>query len=190
MYRYLDGVVLGVLSGVLPFGSIFIEMYFVFTSFWAYKIYYVYGFMLLVFGILAIVASCVTIVTVYLQLNMEDYRWYGWFGSSNGLLPWFLSLTPVRKRRCCEIAGIGRAFTSLALPRPMSTSTPSTTLWRAPRTAARGDTRGVIDYGLTGYVYPAGDGLDRMTGFFQIFFYFSYTAVICFGIFVGLGTME
>ena len=33
--------------GILPFGSIFIEMYFIFTSFWAYKIYYVYGFMLL-----------------------------------------------------------------------------------------------------------------------------------------------
>ena len=54
----------------------------------------------------------------------------------------------------------------------------------------RGDKRGVVDYGLIGYVYPVGDGLDRMTGFFQIFFYFSYTAVICFGIFVGLGTIE
>jgi len=72
----------------------------------------------------------------------------------------------------------------------MSTFTPSTTLWRAPRTAVRGDKRGVVDYGLIGYVYPVGDGLDRMTGFFQIFFYFSYTAVICFGIFVGLGTIE
>lgn len=30
------------LSGLLPFGSIFIEMYFVFTSFWNYKYYYVY----------------------------------------------------------------------------------------------------------------------------------------------------
>lgn len=101
MHRYLDGVVLWVLSGVLPFGSIFIEMYFVFTSFWAYKIYYVYGFMLLVFGILAVVASCVTIVTVYLQLNMEDYRWYagrGWASARlAAVVPW---LTPGRQRRC------------------------------------------------------------------------------------------
>lgn len=72
----------------------------------------------------------------------------------------------------------------------MSTSTPSTTLWRAPRTAPRGETRGVIASGLTGYVSPARGGRDRMTGFFQIFFYFSYTAVVCFGIFVGLGTTE
>ena len=39
--------VIVLVGGVLPFGSIFIEMYFIFTSFWAYKIYYVYGFMLL-----------------------------------------------------------------------------------------------------------------------------------------------
>ena len=40
-------VSLGLGVGVLPFGSIFIEMYFVFTSFWNYKFYYVYGFMFL-----------------------------------------------------------------------------------------------------------------------------------------------
>jgi len=62
-------------SGILPFGSIFIEMYFIFTSFWAYKIYYVYGFMLLVFLILAVVTVCVTIVATYFLLNSEDYRW-------------------------------------------------------------------------------------------------------------------
>jgi hypothetical protein len=45
------------LTGVLPFGSIFMEAYFVLTSFWNYKFYYVYGFMLLVFIILAIVTS-------------------------------------------------------------------------------------------------------------------------------------
>ncbi|EPB68012.1 endomembrane protein 70 [Ancylostoma ceylanicum] len=63
------------MGGVLPFGSIFIEMYFIFTSFWAYKIYYVYGFMLLVTIILAIVTVCVTIVCCYFLLNAEDYRW-------------------------------------------------------------------------------------------------------------------
>jgi len=64
------------LSGILPFGSIFIEMYFVFTSFWHYKYYYVYGFMLLVFVILIIVSVCVTIVSTYFLLNAEDWRWY------------------------------------------------------------------------------------------------------------------
>ncbi|XP_063218210.1 transmembrane 9 superfamily member 3 [Bacillus rossius redtenbacheri] len=72
---FMEPGVIVVLGGVLPFGSIFIEMYFIFTSFWAYKIYYVYGFMLLVFIILMIVTVCVTIVCTYFLLNAEDYRW-------------------------------------------------------------------------------------------------------------------
>lgn len=94
---YMEPAIIVLLGGVLPFGSIFIEMYvesndspafpwdyqlilsrcryFIFTSFWAYKIYYVYGFMLLVFTILTVVTVCVTIVCTYFLLNAEDYRW-------------------------------------------------------------------------------------------------------------------
>ena len=72
---YVQPSIIVILAGLLPFGSIFIEMYFVFTSFWAYKIYYVYGFMLLVCLILAIVTICVNIVCTYFLLNSEDYRW-------------------------------------------------------------------------------------------------------------------
>lgn len=84
-----------ILGGILPFGSIFIEMYFVFTSVWHYKYYYVYGFLFLVYVILIIVTVCVTVVSTYLWLfihlfllvaimfdeiryfllNSEDYRW-------------------------------------------------------------------------------------------------------------------
>ncbi|CAF0831508.1 unnamed protein product [Rotaria sp. Silwood1] len=72
---FMEPYVIILASGILPFGSIFIEMYFVFTSFWAYKIYYVYGFMFLVFLILTVVTVCVTIVATYFLLNSEDYRW-------------------------------------------------------------------------------------------------------------------
>lgn len=72
---YMEPYVIVILGGILPFGSIFIEMYFIFTSFWAYKIYYVYGFMLLVFVILMVVTCCVTVVCTYFLLNAEDYRW-------------------------------------------------------------------------------------------------------------------
>ena len=100
-FRFMEPLVIIILGGVLPFGSIFIEMwatqldysvtvyhyldslflfylgrYFIFTSFWAYKIYYVFGFMFLVFLILAIVTVCVTIVCTYFLLNAEDYRWW------------------------------------------------------------------------------------------------------------------
>ncbi|XP_010553598.1 PREDICTED: transmembrane 9 superfamily member 1 [Tarenaya hassleriana] len=72
---YLTPSVVSLMGGLLPFGSIFIEMYFVFTSFWNYKVYYVYGFMLLVFLILVIVTVCVTIVGTYFLLNAENYHW-------------------------------------------------------------------------------------------------------------------
>jgi len=72
---FMEPLVIILVGGILPFGSIFIEMYFIFTSFWAYKIYYVYGFMLLVFLILLTVTVCVTIVCTYFLLNAEDYRW-------------------------------------------------------------------------------------------------------------------
>lgn len=72
---YTSPVAMTVFGGILPFGSIFIEMYFVFTSFWNYKFYYVYGFMLLVYCILICVTLCVTIVSTYFLLNAEDHRW-------------------------------------------------------------------------------------------------------------------
>eukprot|EP00270_Netrium_digitus_P021509 TRINITY_DN921_c0_g1_i1.p1 TRINITY_DN921_c0_g1~~TRINITY_DN921_c0_g1_i1.p1 ORF type:complete len:593 (-),score=100.18 TRINITY_DN921_c0_g1_i1:257-2035(-) len=72
---YLTPWVVSLMGGLLPFGSIFIEMYFIFTSFWNYKVYYVYGFMLLVFLILIIVTICVTIVGTYFLLNAENYHW-------------------------------------------------------------------------------------------------------------------
>ncbi|GAA29282.2 transmembrane 9 superfamily member 3 [Clonorchis sinensis] len=62
-------------TGMLPFGSIFIELYFIFTSFWAYKIYFVFGFTLLVLLLLMAVCSSVSAVGTYFLLNSEDYRW-------------------------------------------------------------------------------------------------------------------
>jgi len=73
---YLRPLAIALGGGLLPFGSIFIEMYFVFTSFWNYKVYYVYGFFLLVFLILLAVTLCVTIVATYFLLNAENYQWH------------------------------------------------------------------------------------------------------------------
>ncbi|KAF0976391.1 hypothetical protein FDP41_004618 [Naegleria fowleri] len=72
---YLSPLSMFLFGGILPFGSIFIELYFVFTSFWNYKFYYVYGFLLLVFLILIVVIACVSIVTTFFLLNSEDWKW-------------------------------------------------------------------------------------------------------------------
>lgn len=72
---YRSPLVVCLLTGFLPFGSIFIETYFIFSSFSTYKFYYVFGFMFAVYVILALTTSCVTIVSTYFLLNSEDHRW-------------------------------------------------------------------------------------------------------------------
>lgn len=64
-----------ILGGVLPFVSISVEVYYIFTSFWNYKFYYVYGFGLLAAILLALTVICISIVSTYFILNSEDYRW-------------------------------------------------------------------------------------------------------------------
>ncbi|KAI8059892.1 hypothetical protein BC940DRAFT_247236 [Gongronella butleri] len=73
---YLEPTALILMGGLLPFAAIFIEVYFIFTSFWTYRIYYVYGFMFLVFVILLLVCSCIALVITYFLLNSEDHRWH------------------------------------------------------------------------------------------------------------------
>ena len=73
---YVWRSVLILAGGVLPFATIFIELYFVFTSFWNYKTYYVFGFMLLVLHILLAVTAAVSVVATYLLLNSEDHHWH------------------------------------------------------------------------------------------------------------------
>jgi len=72
---YLHPAVIMLAGGLLPFGSIFIEIYFIFTSFWNYKVYYVYGFMLLVLILLIMVTSCISICGTYFLLNAENWKW-------------------------------------------------------------------------------------------------------------------
>lgn len=63
------------ISGLLPFGSIFIEIFFIFASIWSYKYYYVYGFLAAMILILIIIQVCVSIVGTYVLLNAENYHW-------------------------------------------------------------------------------------------------------------------
>jgi len=63
------------LAGLLSFGSIFIELYYVLTSLWNYKFYHVYGFLFGVYAILTIVVGMASIIVVYFCLNAENYLW-------------------------------------------------------------------------------------------------------------------
>jgi transmembrane 9 superfamily protein 2/4 len=63
-------------SGMLPFGAAFIELVYILSSFWQGRVYYVFGFLALVYLILFITCAEVSVVMVYLQLCYEDYHWW------------------------------------------------------------------------------------------------------------------
>lgn len=64
------------MGGILPFGAVFIELYFIMSSIWLNKYYFVFGFLFIVFFILIITCSEITIVMIYFQLCNADYRWH------------------------------------------------------------------------------------------------------------------
>ena len=63
-------------GGVLPFGACFVELFFIMSSIWMDQYYYVFGFLLLVYIILLVTCSEISIVLNYFQLCSEDYRWW------------------------------------------------------------------------------------------------------------------
>ncbi|XP_011304608.1 transmembrane 9 superfamily member 2 isoform X1 [Fopius arisanus] len=69
----IPGVVMG---GVLPFGCVFIQLFFILNSLWSSQMYYMFGFLFLVFLILVITCSKTTILLCYFHLCAEDYHWW------------------------------------------------------------------------------------------------------------------
>jgi len=73
---YLSPVPSVLVGGILPFGAIFIELFFIMSNIWLSQVYYVFGFLLLVLVILAITCAEISIVMCYFQLCAEDYNWW------------------------------------------------------------------------------------------------------------------
>lgn len=68
---YMQSVFSVVIGGILPFGAVFIELFFILSSVWLNQFYYVFGFLALVVLILVITCSEISIVLVYFQLCSE-----------------------------------------------------------------------------------------------------------------------
>lgn len=63
------------LVGILPFGAIFVELYFIMNNMWFGKVYYMFGFLFICYGIMIITCAAVTILLVYFLLCSENYHW-------------------------------------------------------------------------------------------------------------------
>ncbi|XP_052181473.1 transmembrane 9 superfamily member 9-like [Diospyros lotus] len=73
---YMNPVFSILIGGILPFGAVFIELFFILTSVWLHQFYYIFGFLFIVFLILIVTCAEITIVLCYFQLCSEDYHWW------------------------------------------------------------------------------------------------------------------
>jgi len=63
-------------GGILPFGAVFTELFFIMSSIWQHQFYYLFGFLALVLCILMVTCAEISIALTYFQLTSEDYRWW------------------------------------------------------------------------------------------------------------------
>ncbi|XP_031479202.1 transmembrane 9 superfamily member 11 [Nymphaea colorata] len=63
-------------AGTLPFGTLFIELFFIMSSLWMGRVYYVFGFLFVVMVLLVVVCAEVSLVLTYMHLCVEDWRWW------------------------------------------------------------------------------------------------------------------
>lgn len=63
-------------AGTLPFGTLFIELFFIMSSIWMGRVYYVFGFLLIVLVLLVVVCAEVSLVLTYMHLCVEDWKWW------------------------------------------------------------------------------------------------------------------
>lgn len=73
---YMNPIFSVLIGGILPFGAVFIELFFILTSIWLQQFYYIFGFLFIVFIILLVTCVEITIVLCYFQLCSEDYLWW------------------------------------------------------------------------------------------------------------------
>lgn len=79
-------------AGTLPFGTLFIELFFIMSSICFGRFYYAFGFLLVVLILLIIVCAEVSVVLTYMHLCVKDWQWWwkSFFASGSIALYMFL----------------------------------------------------------------------------------------------------
>ena len=72
---YLHPATSALAAGVVVFSAVFLEFFFVLSSIWGQRFYYLFGFLVLATAVALATAAEIAVVLCYFQLCAEDYRW-------------------------------------------------------------------------------------------------------------------
>ncbi|CCD27034.1 Tmn2p NDAI_0J01420 [Naumovozyma dairenensis CBS 421] len=72
---YLQTIPASLIGGLFSFGSLSVELYFVYTSLWFNKIFYMYGFLFGSAILFTLTVSLVTVLFTYYSLSAENWQW-------------------------------------------------------------------------------------------------------------------
>lgn len=73
---YLSDWFCVLVPGLIPFATTFLELRFILASLWQGMVYYVFGFLAVVFVLWALTAGLTTVVVTYYRLCAEHYHWW------------------------------------------------------------------------------------------------------------------
>lgn len=92
---YVRKLPLILVGGLVPFGVVFVELYFFLSSIWMGYGYYLFGFVSIVILILIVTTSEISVVLTYSLLCAENYHWW-WMSfiapASSGVYAFVFSL--------------------------------------------------------------------------------------------------
>jgi transmembrane 9 superfamily member 2/4 len=115
---YLHPILTTAVGGVLPFGALSVELYFIMSALWLHQIYYIFGFLFLgnillehfmlkfsnflillytytVMIVLLVTCAEISILLCYFQLCNEDYRWWWRSFLTSGACSFYMMLYAV-----------------------------------------------------------------------------------------------
>jgi transmembrane 9 superfamily protein 2/4 len=73
---YINPLITIAFGGLLPFGAVAVELFFILSGLWLDQIYHIFGFLFLVMIVLVVTCAEVSILLCYFQLCNEDYHWW------------------------------------------------------------------------------------------------------------------
>jgi transmembrane 9 superfamily protein 2/4 len=102
----------------MPFGAVFVELYFILGSTWLGFYYNTFGFMVLTLSIAIVTCAFTSVVITYFRLRREDYRWW-WSSlttaSAIGLYIFLYSIIYSRQLETTSLVTLSIFFLYMAL---------------------------------------------------------------------------